>query len=256
MKVSVITPTRGRSQHLSTLLQTFAAQSHADKELLIFDDSAQPDEHVLSVCSTDPTIRYFHSPHPISTGMKRNRLIDESTGDVIMHFDDDDFYAPGYIERMLELLGEKDFFTLSGWFAWSVADRMFTYWDTGVTGVIHYMLTPRATCKVVKGETLREAMSRNMWGYGFSYVYRKAVHAHARFPDRYHSEDILFVQDVMRASLEVGARPDTDGLVLHMLHTDNASGIFPQFVLPAFMMPQLFPGAERVVRLAGIAQAS
>ena len=64
---------------------------------------------------------YTHVTERLTIGEKRNRLIAASSGQVIVHFDDDDYYAPCYVEWMLRQLGDHDLVKLVGWFAYATA---------------------------------------------------------------------------------------------------------------------------------------
>lgn len=106
------------------LAQTF----NGALELLILDDSPEPNEFLANVEYRNAGVRYVHQPGDrMSIGAKLNALMELARGDVLMRFDDDDYYAPGYVERMLELLGDGDYLTLSGWFAYSPEHGKFCY---------------------------------------------------------------------------------------------------------------------------------
>ena len=44
----------------------------------------------------------------LNAGEKRNWLAQHATGDYVAHFDDDDYYAPHYISRMVSQILELD----------------------------------------------------------------------------------------------------------------------------------------------------
>ena len=53
-----------------------------------------------------------------------------------MHFDDDDYYAPGYIEFMLEALRSGlDFVKLGSFFLYSQHFQRFAYWELANTSL-------------------------------------------------------------------------------------------------------------------------
>src|SRR4051794_13447300 len=104
MKVSVITPTFGRERYLPSLFRCFAEQTYADRELLVYDDSPHPSPFMTSLA--DPRVTYRHHPQRLTIGEKRNRLIEQARGEVVAFFDDDDCYAPGYLEAMVAALGD------------------------------------------------------------------------------------------------------------------------------------------------------
>ena len=171
-KVSVITPTYARDAFLPGLVACFAAQTYANLELLILDDSPRPSRHAF----TDPRVRYTHVTERLTIGEKRNRLIAASSGQVIVHFDDDDYYAPGYVEWMLRQLGDHDLVKLVGWFAYATALNQYFYWQTDASMELHYVVSPDATLGATRGSDLTGNFVRdNAWGYGFSYVYRREL---------------------------------------------------------------------------------
>src|SRR5450755_929336 len=96
-RVSIITPTKDRQNLLPALWNCVQAQHFQDIEWLIHDGS--PGRAVFDGIN-DPRIRYMHEPQPMSIGVKRNVLCDAAQGEIIVHFDDDDFYGPHYIRDM------------------------------------------------------------------------------------------------------------------------------------------------------------
>ncbi|UFX49070.1 glycosyltransferase [Bradyrhizobium sp. 41S5] len=46
-------------------------------------------------------MRYFDEPAPITIAAKRKALCRAAQGEIIVRFDDDDYYAPHYVDPML-----------------------------------------------------------------------------------------------------------------------------------------------------------
>jgi hypothetical protein len=88
-------------------------------------------------------------------------------------------------------------------------------------------------------------VEKNLWGYGFSYVFRKHAFRMARFEALDLGEDYAFTSAVRAAGCNVSHFNDTEGLVLHILHGDNTSRVFPQYLLPPFLLHRFFPGMPR-----------
>ena len=86
-------------------------------------------------------------------------------------------------------------------------------------------------------------MKNNWLGYGFSYVFRKSMWQAAPFPPVQYASDYGFIAAGLARGARVETFPDTDGLVLHVLRTDNMSKSFPQYLLPDFMLEKLFGAA-------------
>lgn len=241
MKISIITPTYGRERYLPSLYRSFAEQTHDDRELLIHDDSPEPSPFFAAL--RDPRVSYRHTAARVTIGEKRNQLIERASGDLIAFFDDDDFYAPGYLTAMAATVGDADLVKLSGWFALSVPDDAFFYWDTAQHQPLHYKVGEGAITFVTSGQFTPDFAAKNVDGYGFSYLFRRGVFGGAlRFPDKSFGEDLPFVQGLRAAGRSVRHVQDDAGLVVHLLHNRNSSVIFPQYRLPRGLAARLFPG--------------
>jgi glycosyltransferase involved in cell wall biosynthesis len=244
--VSIITPTFNRERHLRNLIDCALHQTRADLELLILDDSPRPSRLIEAGYADDPRVRYIHSERRLSIGEKRNRLVEQSRGQVIVQFDDDDFYAPRYVERMVAALEDRDLVKLGGWFGYSVAKRQFFYWDTTKLSPIHFVVgssDPLVPIDLAQAVVEAEFVDKNMWGYGFSYVVRRSVFEKVRFADENFGEDYSFVQRFRQQGLKASCIADAEGLALHVIHASNTSRTFPQFLIPPAVAEHLFGGA-------------
>jgi O-antigen biosynthesis protein len=93
MLVSAIMPTRSRPALSRVALNCFLRQTYEPKELVIIDDNDDPSFR------TSPAIegvRYLRTAK-MDLGLKRNALCDAALGEIVIHFDSDDWSAP---ERM------------------------------------------------------------------------------------------------------------------------------------------------------------
>jgi glycosyltransferase involved in cell wall biosynthesis len=172
--ISAICPTRNRARFHEGLYRTFQAQEHPHLELCVLDDSDGASNFFMGL--RDPRVRYVHSRR-MSLGQARNTLIAMSTGRVIAHFDDDDYYAPGYLTAMLARLRstDSDLVKLS---MWTEQDHRRRWVHDAHTKPEH-----------------------DLWGWGFSYVYRKSVASRVSFPSISHAEDYAFVKGMWAAGL-------------------------------------------------------
>jgi glycosyltransferase involved in cell wall biosynthesis len=138
-RVSIITPTRGRQALLPRLWDCVRAQTVKDIEWLIFDDdSPQPASFEWT---RDPLVSYRHEAGRKTIGEKRNDLCAAAKGEIIVHFDDDDYYGPRYIEGMVSFMTEKnaDFVKLFGFFLYQEASDTFAYWDLETDFPVHWL---------------------------------------------------------------------------------------------------------------------
>ncbi len=290
--VSVITPTSAaRHEFHSRLYDCFAAQTYEPKELVVFDDAPHASPFFTALIprleqsatagsgKSSINVKYIHKPNSgFSIGRKRNQLISKySSGEVIAHFDDDDYYAPAYLDRMVSRLmtattqrggggsGEVGLTKLSGWYMYSRASQFFGYWNqttdsallggqpipgAGGGGKSQYETGRPVTIHLRRGlAMLREMVfpidDGALWGYGFSYVYRKSWwSASGKFPDKSQSEDI----DLINASRQKNGGgvtgldhfTDTEALVLKFTHSQASSSAVSQYKLPLCAIRQIF----------------
>jgi len=100
--VSCVMPTRNRRRFVQQALAYFARQTFARRELIVVDDSDDP---VDDLCAGVPSIRYLRcEPGRLSLGEKLNLGIEQASGEFIVKWDDDDWYNPGFIAKMLGAL--------------------------------------------------------------------------------------------------------------------------------------------------------
>ena len=104
--VSVITPvTLDREQMLYNCIKLFNAQDYINKEHIIISDEL------------------------MSIGNKRNKGCNISTGNIIIHFDSDDYYAPDWITKSVEALinSKADCVGLSSGYFFQIPDKVIRY---------------------------------------------------------------------------------------------------------------------------------
>src|SRR4051812_12356423 len=99
--ISCIMPTANRRRCVSQAIRLFQAQDYPNKELVILDDGA---ESVADLVPDDPQVRYIRLTGKRTLGKKRNECVEASRGDLIMHWDDDDWHAPHRIRYQAEAL--------------------------------------------------------------------------------------------------------------------------------------------------------
>lgn len=238
--VSIITPTFGREAFLAHTLQLVRKQTYPNIEWLVLDDSPRPSE-MLRTCQ-DGRVSYEHIGHRLTIGEKRNRLAQKSRGAIIVHFDDDDYYAPRFVEAMVSALDSQsaDFANLCSWYVYDYRHRLFGFWDLTTTTGTHF-LCYTDQLRVVNITTENNANLRdNYKGFGFTYVYRREVWETCQFAAKDWGEDLDFAK-AAGMTFRLLHVPDESGLVLHTLHGASSSSSFPQFRLPNFLLPVLFP---------------
>jgi glycosyltransferase involved in cell wall biosynthesis len=95
----MILTTRDRPRFLQIALRCYAHQTYPRRELVVVDDGARWPADPDAVARAGGRLIRVVPGTPL--GMKLNRGIAESTGDLCQKMDDDDWYGPGFLERMV-----------------------------------------------------------------------------------------------------------------------------------------------------------
>ena len=240
-KISIITPTKNRAVFLPQIAACVLAQG-VDWEWLILDDSDAPSRFLQDLSTNDARIQYFFSETPLTIGEKRNRLIAVATGEVIAHFDDDDFYAPQYLSNMVSLLQQEqaDMIKLSGFYLYAPNAHFFGYMDLNAKVGLHYELI----CDQVSTIEFHEKMQIGadfIVFYGFSYVYRKSITQDAFFDDVNLCDDEGFAKRVLNNGHKLITTNDATRDCLHIIHPNSTARCFSKYAMPEFLVHDLFP---------------
>ena len=126
---SVIIPTKNRESHLLAAIRHFQAQTWPNKELIILDDSDTEPHKVKLATQSDPRIHYIYQAESMAISEKRKFLCGLAKGSYIAHFDDDDYYSPTYIERMLAAMIRRDldFIKLRSWCNYHTSIKVYGF---------------------------------------------------------------------------------------------------------------------------------
>eukprot|EP00930_Biecheleria_cincta_P004045 TRINITY_DN104952_c0_g1_i1.p1 TRINITY_DN104952_c0_g1~~TRINITY_DN104952_c0_g1_i1.p1 ORF type:complete len:895 (-),score=128.23 TRINITY_DN104952_c0_g1_i1:37-2451(-) len=218
-RVSVVTPTMdSRHDFHERLWHCFQAQTWPDKELVIvetyteassafFEKKALADNRITYV-------RFRVEPgKDWSIGLKRNIGAHLATGEFIASFDDDDLYAPLYLKSMVSRLGDQQAITLSSWFVYNQGSQTWGFCDPIAWGL-------------AKGldESNREVREK-VYGYGFSYLYRRRAALDIPYEDVNLGEDYQFISSMLirRGERSVALFHDSFRICLHIQHGGNTS---------------------------------
>jgi glycosyltransferase involved in cell wall biosynthesis len=95
-------PTANRQKYIPLAIDYFLNQSFRDAELVIIDDGK---ESIKPLLPDHRRISYYFYPESLGTiGVKRNIACEKAKGEVIMHWDDDDYYGYEWIRKSLSAL--------------------------------------------------------------------------------------------------------------------------------------------------------
>lgn len=171
--VSCIMPTADRRLFVRQAILYFLRQDYANRELLILDDGV---DAVADLVPADHRIRYVRLTGRRSVGAKRNIACELARGEIIAHWDDDDWMAGWRLSYQVGELLRHPPMTLCGLsrllFQDPVAGRAWEY------------VYPA---------------SQRPWVCGNSLCYRKSLWEQHRFPDMNDGEDTAFVQHLKNA---------------------------------------------------------
>jgi glycosyltransferase involved in cell wall biosynthesis len=103
--VSCIMPTADRRPWVVRAIAYFRRQDYPNRELVILDDG---EDRVGDVVPDDSRIRYVPLESRLVLGEKRNRACELARGEVIVHWDDDDWQAPHRLRYQVQELDAHD----------------------------------------------------------------------------------------------------------------------------------------------------
>jgi len=191
--VTCIMPTFNRRRFIPQALRCFSRQDYPNLELVLVDDGI---DSVADCLPADRRIRYFRLDKKLTIGAKRNFACAEARGEFIVHWDDDDWYAPSRVRVQLQALRVSSA-DVSG------SSRIFFFAPaTDQAWEYCYSATEPA------------------WVGGTTLAYRKQTWQRSPFPDVQVGEDshfICFGRDKTVCDL---ASPE---LFVGMVHTGNTS---------------------------------
>lgn len=96
-------PTYNRRLFVPQALRYFLRQNYPNRELVIVDDGTDKIEDLVPA---DERIIYISLEARTSIGYKRNLAVEQSNGEIIAHWDDDDWYHESYLETLIRRLSE------------------------------------------------------------------------------------------------------------------------------------------------------
>jgi glycosyltransferase involved in cell wall biosynthesis len=161
--VSCIMPTCNRQGLIPVALKSYLSQDWPDKELVVIDDGTEAVERLVKQLVPDAV--YVHLSEKQVIGTKRNLACEAAAGEVICHFDDDDWSAAARIRDQATRLLESGK-QMTGY-------HSITYWD-GARAYRYVSAVPQ-------------------YAVGTSMCYRKSFWETHRFPAKSYAEDNALV---------------------------------------------------------------
>jgi hypothetical protein len=192
--VSCLMPTADRRAFVPQAIEYFLRQDYARRELIVLDDG---DEPVADLILKDSRIRYFYTEGRRTLGAKHNSGCELAKGDVIAHWDDDDWMADWRLSYQVHQALAHPAPALTG------LSHVYFY-DAGAGRAWQYIYPPE----------------HRPWVYGASFCYRREFWRDHRFPEMNEGVDTVFVWG-LPAEL---VRPLEDHrFLVAIIHPDNTS---------------------------------
>ncbi len=223
--VSCIMPTFNRRRFVQHAMQLFQRQDYPNRELIIVDDGS---DAIGDLVDGQAGIHYVRLLHRTSIGAKRNLACQHATGELIAHWDDDDWYSPDRLRYQVApiLAGKADITGLENAFVLELPSGQF--WTTSAE--LHR--------RIFKGNV-----------HGGTLVYRKALlDQNLRYPNTNLAEDAYLLHYAVQRGKRL-CRLSNPGVFVYTRHGTNAWREFApgSFVNPAgwgnIPRPPVFPAA-------------
>jgi len=103
--VSCIMPTCNRRTFVPRAIEYFLRQNYPNRELIIVDDGT---DKVKDLVPCDSRILYLQLDRKCTIGAKRNLACEEANGEILVHWDDDDWIAPWRLEYQVKILQREE----------------------------------------------------------------------------------------------------------------------------------------------------
>lgn len=192
-KITCITPTGNRHAFVSLAVKNFLHQDYPNRELIIIDDGKRSSKDSLPAL---PIIRYIRTKERLTIGGKRNLACKLAMGDIIVHWDDDDWNAPWRLSyQVTSLLRRK-------------ADIC------GLNKVVYLDLNTGMSWKYIYPPGMKT------WVSGNTFCYRKSFWQKNPFWDINVGEDHKFLIEVRSRKILTLSNPK---FIVGMIHRDNVS---------------------------------
>jgi len=208
--VSCIMPTYERRRYVPQALQSFLQQDYPNRELIVVDDGR---DAIADLVQGHENVRYFHVSRT-SIGAKRNLACNQAAGEIIAHWDDDDWYSTDRLRYQVApiLAGKADITGLENAFVLELPGGKF--WTTDSA------LHQRLFVGNVHGGTL---------------VYRKELWTNGlRYPEVNLAEDAWLLARATRQGKRL-VRLSNPGVFIYVRHGRNA---WRQFAPGSFIDPK------------------
>lgn len=191
--VSCIMPTYNRRKFIPYAIEYFLRQDYPNKELLIIDDG---DDVIQDLVPPHDLIRYYRLDKKITLGAKLNLACDYANGNIIAHWDDDDWYMNARLSYQVDALTSNKIEVC------------------GINDLFYYDLHNK------KGYRYIYPSNQKKWLLGSSLCYTKKLWNKNKFADIDVGMDGLFVWATPPGKVKALINA---AMSVHMIHENNVS---------------------------------
>ncbi len=195
--ISCIMPTHNRRGFIHLALTCFEAQSYPRKELVVIDDGTDP---VSDLLEGRAGVRYARVSRRMTIGAKRNLACELASGEIIAHWDDDDWYGPRRLaEQAAPLIAQS----------------------CDVTGLVntHVLEMPAARFWTLSGDLHHRMFVGDI--HGGTLMFRKSLlHQGIRYPEANLAEDAALIRQFTQRRKQI-QRVTEAGLFVYVRHGSN-----------------------------------
>jgi glycosyltransferase involved in cell wall biosynthesis len=191
MLISVVIPVYNAERYLARCVESILGQTHGELELILVNDGSRDGSGAIcdGYAANDSRVRVIHKPNG-GVSAARNDGIEAAQGDFIALCDNDDFYAPGMLARLLAMCEEND------------ADIAQCACVRGTDD--HLPTPPPDKVEVLTGHEMLEAFYTAGSPWIWNKLYRREVWHTVRFPVGSHMyEDNIIVHRLYAAARRV-----------------------------------------------------
>ena len=192
--VSCIMATADRRPLVPRAIEYFLRQDYPNKELVIVDDGS---DSIADLVVTGPSVRYIRLDRRLTMGAKHNLATEAARGEIILHWDDDDWMATGRISYQVSELEKQPGLVLSG-----LARLLF--FEPVTTRSWEYIYPQDAP----------------PWVAGGTFCYRKELLLKQRFQDVSEGADTLYAWNLKGAAIHA---LDDNRFYVATVHSRNTS---------------------------------
>ncbi len=202
--ISVIVPVYNAEKYLARCVDSILAQTYRNIEVLLIDDGSRDGSPAIcdGYAALDSRVRVIHKPNG-GVSAARNDGIEAARGEFVAFCDNDDFMAPGMLERLLGMC-------LAG--GCGIAHCRFAK-----GGADSLPDPPQQPVEIFTSREILESFYDNATIYVWDKLYRREVWSGIRFPaGSYTMEDQMVVHHALWAAGRVAVTREK--LYYHYIH--------------------------------------